>query len=268
MSRFLPALRFYLAGLAFGVVGGGLGAAMVTGSDGLLDAHVTINLLGLVGLVIAGTLPFFSATQARMKMSRRATPRRMDTALAVMAGSVLAAAGAQLTHHLSVAGVALAVYVAGLLYVVSLLPGPGLKQWRWAGPRLAQLGLGVAWWAGTVTIGAVRAFGGRTAFPEWLVVALVVGGFVQIVVASLAYLVPVLRGGGHLRLSAGFRVTRSWVAVGAANVAGVTWLAGQHGIAGVAVAVLAADVAVRAVRLAGESGVLERGRDREEMAGV
>jgi hypothetical protein len=64
VGRFHPALHFYLAALGFGVVGTGLGAAMVTGSDGLRDAHVTVNLLGLVGLVIAGTLPFFIATQA------------------------------------------------------------------------------------------------------------------------------------------------------------------------------------------------------------
>lgn len=270
VRRFRPALRFYLAALAFGVGGCGLGAALVVnGSDELVDAHVTVNLLGLVGLVIAGTLPFFTATQARMKMSRRATPRRMDTALAVMAGSVLAAAVAQLAHHPSVAGVALAGYVAGLASVLSLLPVPGPKQWRWAGPRLAQLGSGVAWWAGTVAIGAIRSLTGKTAFPEWLVVALVVGGFMQVLVASLAYLGPVLRGGGHVRLSAGFRVTRSWVAVGAANLAGVAWLASQRRLAGVAVVVLVADVAGRAVRLAQyEPAVCAGPQVREVVAGV
>ena len=43
--------------------------------------------------------------------------------------------------------------------------------------------------------------------------ALVLGGYVQILVASLAYLAPVLRGGGHVRLSAGFATTRSWLAL-------------------------------------------------------
>jgi nitrite reductase (NO-forming) len=247
VQRFQPAVRYYLTAIAAGVVGTGLGAAMVTGRAGLRDAHLAVNLLGLVGLVIAGTLPFFVATQARTKMSSRATVGRLHANLVWLATSTTVAAIAAAVDggHPGLVGVALAAYAAGLVHLATLLPRVGTKQLRWAGPRLVELGLGMCWWAGAVLAGAVRAFGGRDPFPERLVVALVVGGFVQILVASLAYLVPVLRGGGHQRLSTSFAATRSWTALVAANAAGLACLAGRPGTAAVALAVLAVDVVAR-----------------------
>jgi nitrite reductase (NO-forming) len=250
VRRFHPAVAYYLTALVFGIVGTGLGAAMVTGRAGLRDAHVIVNLLGLVGLTIAGTLPFFTATQARMKMSPHATPRRSYANLAWLAASVTVAAIAASIGAHAIQGVALGCYVAGLAHLATLLPRPGTKQLAWAGPRLAQLGVGMLWWAGAVTVSAWYAFGGQPAFPEALVVALVIGGYLQILVASLAYLAPVLRGGGHGQLTAGFAATRSWTALLAANAAAAAWITGWHTATGVALAVLIGDLVWRAVRLA------------------
>lgn len=249
LRRFRPALHHYLAAVAFGMVGTGLGAAMVVGGRGLRDAHVVVNLLGLVGLVIAGTLPSFTATEARMKMSARATARRQHAGLGVLAGSVAVAATAALVGRPGVEGVALVAYAAGLVHLLTTVPVPHRKQLRWAGPRLVQLGVGVAWWTGTVAVAGLRALRGDVAFPEHVVVALVLGGYLQILLASLAYLGPVLRGGGHERLTAGFATTRSWPALIAANVATVAWVADRPTVTGLAVAVLVVDVVVRAVRL-------------------
>ena len=85
--RFDVALRSYLAALAAGLAGCALGIAMATGLDAPMNsrvraAHLTLNLLGLVGLVIAGTLPFFTATQTRVKMSPRAGGRAQSLVLA------------------------------------------------------------------------------------------------------------------------------------------------------------------------------------------
>jgi hypothetical protein len=85
--------------------------------------------------------------------------------------------------------------------------------------------------------------------PESLVVALVHGGYVQILAGSRAYLGPVRRGGGHVRLTAGFATTRSWLALGAGNAAAVAWITGHTALATAALLVLAADVAGRAVGL-------------------
>lgn len=48
-----------------------------------------------------------------------------------------------------------------------------------------------------------------------------IGGYAQILVASLAYLGPVLRGGGHRRLTEGFAITGSWPSLAAGNIAAV-----------------------------------------------
>ena len=79
--------------------------------------------------------------------------------------------------------------------------------------------------------------------------ALAIGGFAQILVASLAYLGPVLRGGGHERLAQGFRTTRSWVSLVAGNAAGVAALVGAEPVLLAALAVWAADLVARSIAL-------------------
>ena len=75
------------------------------------------------------------------------------------------------------------------------------------------------------------------------------GGYAQIVVASLAYLGPVLRGGGHERLAAGFATTRSWPSLVLGNTAAVAALCQWQEALAVLVAAWGADVAWRAATL-------------------
>ena len=79
--------------------------------------------------------------------------------------------------------------------------------------------------------------------------ALVIGGLAQILVASLAYLGPVLRGGGHRMLTAGFALTRSWISLAAGNVAAVAALAEQRTVLAVAMVVWLVDIATRTILL-------------------
>src|SRR5699024_3315354 len=79
------------------------------------------------------------------------------------------------------------------------------------GPRLIGLWAGGAWWVIAVTATAIRSLDGHLPLTgRWLVV-LLVGGYAQILWASLAYILPMLRGGGHEMLSRGFATTRSWI---------------------------------------------------------
>lgn len=249
VRRFDVALRSYFAAIAAGLVGTVLGAGLVTGHGGLRDAHVVLNLLGFLGLVIAGTLPTFMATQVRMKLSTRATPRRLGVNLVWLATAVVVAATGVLVDAPLAGGAGLLAYASGLLHLLTALPRPGRKQLAWAGPRLVLLGAGLVWWITTVVVAAARTLAGQPTFAEPLVVALAVGGYAQILLGSLAYLGPVLRGGGHRNLSAGFATTRSWVAVAAANLGGLAWLAGLPELTAAASAVLAADLAWRSIRL-------------------
>ncbi len=112
---------------------------------------------------------------------------------------------------------------------------------------MIQLLLGLGWWAAmTVALGVVIA---RRSSDREVLQAMAIGGFAQILVASLAYLGPVLRGGGHRRLTAGFALTRSWPSLVAGNVAAVAALAGQEPIMLVASLVWVADLVVRALLL-------------------
>jgi nitrite reductase (NO-forming) len=252
--RFDPSLRFYLTAVSAGVIACGLGVALALGLGGdakvrVRDVHVTLNLLGLVGLVIAGTLPFFSATEARVKMSPRATSRAQCALLAWLAVALSIGAAGMLADAHAIAAAGLLAYAAGLVGIVALLPRVGRKQLRWAGPRLLQLATGIAWWAGAVVAAAWRAAHGAAPFDGPVLLVLVVGGYAQVLAASLAYLGPVLRGGGHERLRAGFRGTRSWVGLVAANGAAVAVALDAGPVAVVAVAAWAVDTVVRAVAL-------------------
>lgn len=228
--RFDAALGWYLAALVLGVAGISLGIALGAGAltgpaaGRARDAHAVLNVLGLVGLVIAGTLPFFVATQAKMRMSERRN--RQGRPRAAMAGGTVIAAAGLLFAAPRIAGAGLALYLAGLVLLVPALPRPGRRQLEWAGPRLLQLGAGLAWWAGALVAATVCALAGRTPLPPPVLMALVVGGYAQIFAASLAYLGPVLSAGGHERLARGFATTGSWPGLVAGNAAAVALVAG------------------------------------------
>lgn len=252
-DRFRPAIDAYLAGIACACVAIALGAWLgaATPSERWLDvreAHVTLNVLGLVGIVIVATLPAFAATQARTRMSARATPRNQRLVTGVLLAGVVAIATGQLTGWAPVTGIGRIAYLGGFVGLLSLLPTVGARQLRWAGPRLIQLGAGMSWWIGAALVLAASDLTGQSP-PAGLIPALAVGGIAQIVVASLAYLGPVLRGGGHQRLSAGFAATRSWTSLVAGNVAATGLLLDLRPVAAGALAVWAADLLARAARL-------------------
>ena len=222
--RFDVAVTAYVAALAAGAAGVGIGVRMVVAppSPGLRDAHVAVNLLGFVGLVLAGTMPFFAATVGRTRMALGATPVRLALLVCWQIAAVVVAACALAATAESLAAAGLGAYAAGIVAVLASLPRPTRRQLRWAGPRLVGLWLGGVWWTASVAATAADAAAGRAAFGgRWLVV-LVIAAYAQILWGSLAYLLPMLRGGGRERLTEGFATTRSWLGLAAANVAGLS----------------------------------------------
>lgn len=251
--RFRPAIDAYLLAFAAGVAGSVVGVLLASGTAGdrwpeLRSVHLTLNVLGLVGLVIAGTLPWFAATQLRAPMPSRARPARIRAATSTLAVATGVAAVGHLGGHPAFVAAALTAYAVGLAAIVAMLPTVTPKRWRWAGPRVAQLGAGITWWIAMVVLLAVAAVTGGD--DRRVLLALVIGGYAQILVASLAYLAPVLRGGGHRALSAGFAITRSRTSLAAGNAAAIGALAGLGPLLAVALAIWVVDVASRAVRLA------------------
>lgn len=257
--RFASAMEAYVAAAAAGAVGMSIGILLGTGRAGeraveLRHVHLVLNVFGLVGLVIAGTLPFFVATQVRSKMSPRATPTALRVTYGALVAAIVIAATGHLIDRPGVVAGGLITYVLGLLAITAMLPIFARSRIRWAGPRVVQLMLGVGWWAAMTVALAIAAIRGTD--DRAVLQALVIGGFAQILVASLAYLGPVLRGGGHRRLTAGFVITRSWVSIAAGNTVALAAFVGHGPTLAGALAIWLLDIAVRAGRL-----VTERGSD-------
>lgn len=250
--RFAPAIDAYVAGAVAGATGMSIGLLLGTGRAGqraveLRDVHLVLNVFGLIGLVIAGTLPFLAATQVRSKMSPRATPTAMRVTFAVLASATTVAATGHLMERPGVAAAGLIAYVLGLLAIATMLPIYARSRRRWAGPRIVQLAMGVGWWAAMTVELAIATI--RDTDDRVIMQTLVIGGFAQILVASLAYLGPVLRGGGHRRLTAGFAITRSWVSLAAGNTAAIAALVAHGPTLAAALAIWLTDIAIRAGRL-------------------
>ncbi len=251
--RFRPAIDAYLLAFTAGVAGSAVGLLLASGNAGrhwaeLRSVHLTLNVLGLVGLVIAGTLPWFAATQLRARMPARARASRIRIATWTLAVATGGAVVGHLRGDPILVTTALVVYVAALTSIVAMLPMITAKRWRWAGPRVAQLGAGIAWWIAMVLLLAVAAANGND--DRRVLLTLVIGGYAQILVASLAYLGPVLRGGGHRALSAGFGITRSWTSLAAGNAAALGALLEARPVLAVALVIWGSDAVWRAVRLA------------------
>lgn len=251
-DRFHPAIDGYVVAIAWGLIGVVVGALIAYGGElhtsRFIEAHLSINVVGLVGVVILSTLPFFMATQLRMKPSPFATALRVRLVVASASVAVAAIVAGELADARWLVAFGFVVVAAVVVALVLMLPRPARKQFDFAGPRLVGLLAGTAWWIISAVVLAVDALDGPIAHRDALLV-LVVGAYGQILVASAAYLGPVVRAGGHQRLSAGFRVMKSWPGVAAANAAAGLLLFGLRQAAVVVIAAWALDTAVRAARL-------------------
>jgi nitrite reductase (NO-forming) len=252
LSRFHAAIDGYVVAVAFGIGGSVLGVLMVldAGTDlhRTRDVHIASNLLGLVGIVVLCTVPTFVATLARTKPSRHLTPNRLRGLVALMAAGVALIVGGSVLDRPRVVTFGFACYSLAIVGVLVVLPRLRRRQWRWAGPRLIQLVTAMGWWLAAVVWASTRSMAAQPDYGHiWLVLA--VGGIAQLVVASLAYLGPILRGRDHMAQRRAFAITRSWLSLGAGNLAAVSVAARWWPVVATSLLVWACDVGCRAVVL-------------------
>lgn len=204
-GRFGRTIRYYIASAALLTLGAALGAWLARGDSAphLVIAHALINVLGWIGLTVAGTVVTLWPTILRTRADENAATGA-SRALPVLAGGVvIAATGAALAQLLVVAAGLLA-YLAGLaLIFLSLLRAARQK----APHSFAALSVGAAliWWAGAVgmvAVGAIVAaidgsgFAALDALFGQIVPYLAAGFAAQVLVGALSYLIPVVLGGG------------------------------------------------------------------------
>ena len=250
LRRFDLSARFYLTALASGGVGIALGAFLGSGSAGTAWArmrlvHSHLNLVGLVGLTIIGTIPTFLPTVAHH--------RAVSGKEAVVAWWLCVAGAAAM-----VSGLALPGEVVGAGTVAVAVGGAvvwsGVVARLWDRGRhkspFVQVSAGMLWLIAWGVVDGVSLIAGRPPgpFSGWTAAA-VVAGVGQVLAGSLAYIVPVLSGpplAPNVRRMTG----RPWLPLFAANLTGVALIGGGTPVAVVAVvaaAVWALDLARRLV---------------------
>jgi len=221
LKRFGLSSRFYLLGIGAGVVGVTLGGLVGAGGGGgrYLDirvAHMHLNLVGMVGFTIVGTLPAILPTMVRHKMvsGREAVFGFWVSAAALGAMVVGALAGpVAVGVGCALAGIGAAVTLIG---IGSRL---GIDKMVASGLPAALVLSGSLWLIGWMFVQSVALMAGEPVI--WSrATAVGVGGVALVLFGSLAYLVPVLAGPGS-NLTANFERMQGnrWVRLVLANAA-------------------------------------------------
>jgi nitrite reductase (NO-forming) len=195
LKRFDLSAQFYLLACGAGVVGVSLGAFLGTGTSGsefqahrLVHSH--LNLVGLVGFSIIGTVPTFLPTVAH---NRAVSGREAIVGWWLcIAAAAFMVAGLISQAELVGAGTIL-TGIAGLLVLV------GIEVRLWSQGRhqvpFLQVSAGTVWLIVWAFVDGTRLVLGQPAVPfEAWTAAAVLAGVGQVLAGSLAYLIPVLIG--------------------------------------------------------------------------
>lgn len=206
-------IRFYVAAAAMFVLGCAIAGlltvalldpgapAWLTGArDQLSLAHAIIMGAGWIGLSISGTLVTLGPTMLRTRIDPAAVPRavRALPALVVLVGAAGLAAALGSTQ---LAGALLAGFGGVVVWAIALpLARVALGKGPREHPAWSMTG-GLAWIAfgiGAISVSLMRAGDpaqARADAAAWLPL-LGAGGIAQVFVGALAYLLPVVVGGG------------------------------------------------------------------------
>ncbi|MFV0458330.1 MAG: multicopper oxidase domain-containing protein [Actinomycetales bacterium] len=211
-SRFSPVVRYYVTASAMLPVGVTFGLLLARNPTDpwharLLMAHAVTNLLGWVGLTVAGTLVTLWPTMLRTRLGQGAEAS-LRRALSVLAVSVVVSVTASLSGLWVVAAGGVGAYLAGVL----ILGRPILDAARGkppAGHPAWSVSAGLVWLVGCLVAWIViLAVGGPRMGARFdsLVPFLAVGFAAQVLLGALGYLVPSVLGGGGRAVRAGVQV--------------------------------------------------------------
>ncbi|WP_125613145.1 multicopper oxidase domain-containing protein [Specibacter cremeus] len=226
-SRFGATVRYYIAACLLLPVGAGVGAALAAnpGEEAharLLLVHLTVNVLGFVGLTVLGTLMTLLPTMLRTRVADGADSVARNALAPLLAGVLITASGAA-SGARQLCFLGLLVYLAGVVYVcVPLLRAARAKPPTTFAPAsalaaLAWLAVSLVWLAALVATA-----GGWTDLHDAIgtVAPVFAAGFAaQVLGAALTYLVPMVLGGGpaRVRQRAAILDRAAWLRVVLAN---------------------------------------------------
>ncbi|MFC7495675.1 MULTISPECIES: multicopper oxidase domain-containing protein [unclassified Nocardioides] len=203
-ARFAGVVRFYVAAAALLPVGAALGVLLARGPaepwhSRVLLAHVAVNLLGWVGLTVAGTVVTLWPTMLRTRLGA-GSDAALQRALPVLLAGVVVTVVACLLGRWPLAAAGIATYVVGAVLIgipmveaARRKPPAGHPTWSVAAGLLWLLGCLVAW-------AAILAAGGdghvvHDRFGA-LVPFLAAGFAAQVLLGAMGHLIPTALGGG------------------------------------------------------------------------
>jgi nitrite reductase (NO-forming) len=203
-SRFGVTVRYYVAAAALLPAGLLLGTLLARGlgdptHEQLVIAHVTVNVLGWMGLTVVGTLLTLWPTMLRTRMPPGAEVEARRV-LPLLVAAVLVAAGGAVGGALPVVAVGLVGYLGGLGFAARPFvlafrsrPPASYATWSvlaavlWLAGLVATLAIGVA------TTSSWEVAGGRL---HLVTPGLAVGFAAQVLLGAMSYLIPEVLGGG------------------------------------------------------------------------
>lgn len=203
-ARFSGVVRYYVTAAALLPVGATLGVLLARGlpdpwHDRVMLAHVAVNMLGWVGLTVAGTVVTLWPTMLRTRLGA-GSDLALRRALPILLTGVLVTAGGCLLGLWLLAAAGLVAYVGGVVLLgIPLVeaarrkPPTGHPTWSLAAGLLWLLGCLVAWAAILATSGDAHQVHHRF---DSLVPFLAVGFAAQVLLGAMGYLIPTALGGG------------------------------------------------------------------------
>jgi len=203
-SRFGATVRYYIYASLTLPIGAGLGAVLARDPvepwhGRLVIAHITLNLLGWIGLTVMGTLVTLWPTMLRTRIAEGAE-RVARQALPVLVGSVVVTVTGALCGLRVLTAVGVAAYLGGVLWAVAPLARVARVKAPSAYATWSVLAA-VIWLVGSL-LGLVAVL---LSSPTWalvtdrlglLITPLAAGFAAQVVLGAMTFLVPVVLGGG------------------------------------------------------------------------
>ena len=203
-SRFGATVRYYICASMALPVGAGLGAILARDpvepwKGRLVVAHVTLNLLGWIGLTVMGTLVTLWPTMLRTRIAAGAELVARQ-ALQILVASVVVTVGGALAGVQVLAAIGVAAYLGGVVWAVRPLARVTVAKAPAAYATWSVMAA-VLWLTGSL-LGLVTVL---VTSPTWsvvtdrlglLVIPLAAGFAAQVLLGALSYLVPVVLGGG------------------------------------------------------------------------
>jgi len=203
-SRFGATVNYYICAslaLPFGAFLGAMlaGHPVERWHGRLAIAHITLNLLGWIGLTVMGTLVTLWPTMLRTRIAESAE-RVARQALPILVASVTVTVAGALAGSQTLAALGVAGYLGGVVWAVRPLAQVARTRAPSAYATWSVMAA-VVWLVGSL-VGLVAAL---VTSPTWLQVSdrlellitpMAAGFAAQVLLGALSYLVPVVLGGG------------------------------------------------------------------------